>query len=83
MLIDSHAHLNFKAFDQKREKVVNNCLSENIWMVNVGTNQKTSEKAVELTRKYIKGVYAAVGIHPIVLSITKPAKNLTTQPTKN
>lgn len=73
MLIDTHAHLNFDAFDQDRKEVISNCLDSNIWVINVGTNHKTSEKAVEIAEKYNEGVYATVGLHPyhIVNSETK------------
>lgn len=77
MLIDTHAHLNFEDFDQERGEIIDDCLSQDIWMVNVGTNQKTSKKAVSLAQKYKKGVYAAVGLHPyhIVNPETKESFN--------
>ena len=34
-------------------------------MVNVGTQKDTSAKAVGFTEKYLEGVYATVGLHPI------------------
>ncbi len=67
MLIDTHTHLNFSAFDSDRDKVIKKCLDENVWMINVGTNYETSLKAVEIAEKYNQGVYAAVGLHPINL----------------
>ena len=33
-------------------------------MINVGSNYETSEKAVEIAKKY-NGVFAAIGLHPI------------------
>lgn len=65
MLIDTHAHLNFGAFKNDAEKVVERCLAENVWVINVGSQYETSKRAVELAEKYEKGVYAAVGMHPI------------------
>jgi len=67
MIIDTHSHLNFKAFDKDREKVIDDCLDNKIWMINVGTQHDTSKKAVEIAKNYEKGVYAAVGLHPIHL----------------
>ena len=67
MLFDSHAHLNFAAFDSDREKVTEKCLKNDIWMLNVGTNYETSKKAIEIVEKYKEGVYAAIGLHPINL----------------
>jgi len=65
MLIDTHAHLNFKAFDEDRDEVIKRVLSEKVWMINVGTNYQTSKKAVEIAEHYQRGVFAAVGLHPI------------------
>ena len=67
MLIDTHAHLNFVAFEKDRETVIKKCLDSNIWMINIGTNFETSEKAVKIAKKYPAGVFASVGLHPINL----------------
>ncbi len=67
MLIDTHAHLNFNAFKEDFDKVIQECLENNIWVINIGTQYDTSKKAVEIAEKYEKGVYAAVGLHPIHL----------------
>lgn len=64
-LIDAHTHVNFAAYDSDREEVIKRALGAGVWMVNVGTQQDTSRKAVELAQNYEKGVYAAVGLHPI------------------
>jgi len=65
MLIDTHSHLNFTHFDKDREQLIKSCLRNKIWMINVGTNFKSSKKAVEIAEKYKQGVWAAVGLHPI------------------
>jgi len=67
MLIDTHAHLNFNAFNQDRDGVIKRCLENDVWMINIGTNYETSKKAAEIAEKYEKGVYASVGLHPINL----------------
>ena len=36
-----------------------------LWMINVGSQYSTSKRAVEIAEKYEKGIYAAVGLHPI------------------
>jgi len=64
-IIDTHSHLNFNAFKKDSDEVIKKTLSENIWMINVGTKYETSQKAVEIAEKYPKGVYAAIGLHPI------------------
>ncbi|MBZ9572328.1 TatD family hydrolase [Patescibacteria group bacterium] len=67
MLIDTHAHLNFTAFDKDREGVIKRCLKHNSWIINIGTNYQTSKKALEIAERYKKGIYAAIGLHPINL----------------
>lgn len=65
MIIDTHSHLNFKAYKDDLDEVVNRTLQAHVWMINVGTKYETSKKAVELAEKYKEGVYAAIGLHPI------------------
>jgi TatD DNase family protein len=64
MLFDSHAHLNFKAFNNDFNKIIKKCLDENLWLINVGSKYDTSEKAVAIAEKYEQGVWAAIGLHP-------------------
>lgn len=64
MLIDTHCHLNFEDFDKDRDEIINRCLSNDIYIINVGADLETSQKAVEIAGKYNKGVYASVAIHP-------------------
>ncbi|MBI3638262.1 TatD family hydrolase [Candidatus Wolfebacteria bacterium] len=65
MTIDTHAHLNFAAFQNDRYRVLEKCLDENIWVINVGSQAETSQIAVEMAEKYKGGVFAAVGFHPV------------------
>lgn len=65
MIIDTHSHLQFNAFKEDADEVIQKTLAENIWMINVGTKYETSRNAVELAEKYQQGVYAAIGLHPI------------------
>jgi len=67
MLIDTHAHLNFNAYKDDADEVIKRSLENDVWMINVGSQYNTSKKAVEISGKYEKGVYAAVGLHPIHL----------------
>ena len=62
---DIHAHTNFVAFDTDRDDVIKRALEQGVWMCNVGTQQDTSRKAIELAEKYKEGVYAIIGLHPI------------------
>ncbi|OGZ17910.1 MAG: hypothetical protein A2Z78_00435 [Candidatus Nealsonbacteria bacterium RBG_13_36_15] len=71
MLIDSHAHLNFSAFKDDVGKVIKRTLDNNIWVINVGSQYSTSKRAVEIAQEYEKGVYAAIGLHPMHLEERK------------
>ncbi len=64
MLIDTHSHLNFSDYDEDRDELINKCLSHNIWMINVGTDYKSSKRAIEISEKYTQGVFASIGMHP-------------------
>ncbi|MDD2753201.1 MAG: TatD family hydrolase [Candidatus Portnoybacteria bacterium] len=64
MLIDTHAHINFSAYKDDGDEVVRRALKENTWLINVGSERKTSQRAVEYAQKYGRGVFAAVGLHP-------------------
>ena len=65
MLIDSHAHINFNAYKDDGDEVIRKSLDNNVWVVNVGSEFKTSQRAVEYANRYKEGVYAVVGLHPI------------------
>lgn len=64
-LIDVHTHVQFAAYENEIDDVIERALSDNIWLVNVGTQKNTSEAAIALAEKYKEGVYATVGLHPI------------------
>ncbi|MFZ3011682.1 MAG: TatD family hydrolase [Minisyncoccia bacterium] len=63
--IDIHSHVNFTAFDTDRDEVIDRALSDDTWVINVGTQIDTSKSAVILANKYKEGVYAVIGLHPI------------------
>ena len=63
-LIDSHAHLDFSKFDGDRPAVIERARAAGVLaIVNVGTDLRTSRRAVELAEGYAT-IYAAVGMHP-------------------
>jgi len=66
--VDTHAHLNFNTYKEDADEVIRRSLENNVWMINVGSQYVTSKKAAEIAEKYEKGVYAAVGLHPIHLA---------------
>ena len=67
MLIDTHAHLNFNIYKDDSSKVIRRSLDNGVWMINVGSQYSTSQRAVEMAAEYQEGVYAAIGLHPIHL----------------
>ena len=67
MFLDTHAHVNFSAFKDDADEVIRRALDNETWMILVGAEAKTSNRALNYANKYEKGVYAAVGLHPIHL----------------
>jgi len=64
MLIDSHAHIQDKAFAGEVEEVLERAAQAGVeYIVCVGYDLKSSQEALELARKFPQ-VYAVVGIHP-------------------
>lgn len=63
-MIDTHCHLNFKAFENEWLEVADRAVAAGIEkMIVVGADFDTSEKAVWLANQH-RAIYAAVGIHP-------------------
>ncbi|MCX6765644.1 MAG: TatD family hydrolase [Candidatus Moranbacteria bacterium] len=71
MLIDTHAHVNFKAFREDADEVLKRALDNDVLVINVGSQYSTSQRAVEIAERYESGVWAAVGIHPLHLEKSK------------
>lgn len=65
MIIDTHVHLNFADFNDDYMEIIKECLKNEIFIINVGTNYKTSKKAIEIAKKFDFGVYASIGLHPV------------------
>jgi len=70
MLIDTHCHLQFSAYDKDRDAVINTCNKKRIFLNIVGTQKTTSRLAVELAEKH-ENMYASIGTHPIHLFPTR------------
>src|SRR5690606_30252472 len=62
--IDTHAHLNINAFKDDAEAVISHCREEGVLVINVGTQQDTSKRAMELADSH-DNCYAIVGLHPV------------------
>jgi TatD DNase family protein len=63
--IDTHAHLNINAFKDDWQEVIARAHEQEVSVINIGTQQDTSAKAVEIAERYEDGVYAIVGLHPV------------------
>ncbi len=70
-LIDSHTHTNFNIFKNDGTEVIRRCLANDIWLINVGSQYSTSERAFNIAIKYPQGVYSAIGLHPVHLFKTE------------
>ena len=62
--IDTHAHLNLSAFNDDVAAVAKQCALDGVVVINVGTKETTSARAVELAAQY-EHMYAIIGLHPI------------------
>lgn len=63
--VDIHSHVQFNAFSDDVDEVVKRSLDSETWMINVGTNLKTSKDALALSEKYPEGVFTIIGLHPV------------------
>ncbi len=68
--IDTHSHVQFNAFKDDGDSVVQKTLAAGTWIVIPSSQIDTSRRAVEYAERYTEGVYAAVGLHPIHLEDT-------------
>ncbi len=63
-MIDSHCHLDFDAFDGRREQAIRDANRVGVHtIINIGVDIPTSERSIELAEQY-EAIYATIGIHP-------------------
>jgi TatD DNase family protein len=63
-LIDTHCHLDWKAFDPDREAVIDRAVQAGVRrMITIGVDAASSRRAIEIAEQH-EAVYAAVGVHP-------------------
>lgn len=86
MWIDTHSHVNFKAFESDWKEVVERAVAAGVEkMIVVGADLASSKRAVELAQQH-PALYAAVGIHPhhardiTIIKNIKIIENLAKQP---
>ncbi len=61
--MDTHAHLDDKAFDPDRAAVIARCAAVSLGIVTIGTSVASSRAAVRLAGRH-RGIWATVGVHP-------------------
>jgi len=62
-LIDSHAHLDDRAFGKDRAAVIARAFAEDIGIVTIGSDLRSSREAVRLAERH-RRIWATVGVHP-------------------
>ncbi|MBT4221382.1 MAG: TatD family hydrolase [Candidatus Magasanikbacteria bacterium] len=77
MIIDTHCHVQFKAYDEDRNDVLRRSFEKGIVLNVVGTQKDTSKKAVELAEAH-DNIYATIGLHPIQEHVVKVVEEDTT-----
>ncbi|NLK12848.1 MAG: TatD family hydrolase [Candidatus Phytoplasma sp.] len=64
MIIDTHAHLNTKDFENRIEEVIKNAFLLDVQKVIViGMDEESNKQAIKLAEQY-ENIYATIGIHP-------------------
>lgn len=64
MLIDTHAHVNFRSYKDDAKETLQRSLDAGVQVINIGSQIDTSKQAVELANQFEAGVYATIGLHP-------------------
>jgi TatD DNase family protein len=73
MLIDTHCHLDFPAFEPDRDQVIRRALDAGInYFINIGATLESSVASCALALRYPE-VYASVGLHPHDADTFNPA----------
>ena len=64
MLIDTHAHLNDKRYDENREELISSLFDNKVEKVfTVAYNKESIIDSIKLANKY-ENIYAIIGVHP-------------------
>jgi len=70
MLIDTHCHIQFAAYKDDADVVIQKCVDADMLLNCVGSQLSTSQRAVEYAHKY-PNIFATVGLHPVHLFATE------------
>jgi TatD DNase family protein len=64
MIVDTHCHLFFEAFDPDRDAVIARAKEHGVkYMINVGTDPEANQQALDLSRKH-EALFWTAGLHP-------------------
>jgi len=63
-LFDIHCHLNLDDFASDWQSVLDDTLAQDTWLINVGADWESSQRAVEMAQTKPEGIWATVGFHP-------------------
>ena len=64
MIVASHCHLDFKDFDDDRDKIISNAKKTNVnYFLTISVNLEDFEKVREVTQNY-ENIWCTTGIHP-------------------
>jgi len=61
--VDTHAHLDFPAFDADRDQIIAKLEQEGIGVINIATSVESNNHVDKLTNKY-RYIWGSLGIHP-------------------
>ena len=85
-MIDTHAHLNLKAFQKDYQEVISRSFDHGVTaIINVGVNFETSKRACEIAREFESAswrkeikIFSTIGLHPSEINqeIFQPKKYL-------
>ncbi len=64
MFFDTHCHINSAAFAADADQVIKRALENETSLVIIGTDYKSSKRALDLENRFERGVYASVGLYP-------------------
>jgi len=63
-ITDSHCHPQFPQYDSDREEMIKRNLNQEVFMIAIGADLKSSKEAIELAEKYPERIWGTVGLHP-------------------
>ncbi len=75
LYFDTHAHYDWKEFDEDRKELFDKFKDYLCGLVNIGINCESIEKVMEYSKEY-DYLYYAIGIHPMEVSKEIPISYL-------